>query len=53
MTYQPILQVSTPKGAGDKKYLGQLPGASLALSVAELANTHANHTVLIVPDPQT
>ncbi|EHZ2844599.1 transcription-repair coupling factor [Vibrio vulnificus] len=53
MTYQPILQVSTPKGAGDKKHLGQLPGASLALSVAELANAHANHTVLIVPDPQT
>lgn len=53
MSDQPILSVSTSKGAGDKQYLGQLPGASLALSIAELANAHHNHTVLIVPDPQT
>ncbi|MBG0754682.1 transcription-repair coupling factor [Vibrio cidicii] len=52
-TVQPILSVCGAKGAGDKKHIGCLPGASLALSIAELAKAASSHTVLVVPDPQS
>lgn len=52
-TVQPILSVCGANGAGDKKYIGCLPGASLALSIAELAKAASSHTVLVVPDPQS
>ncbi|EGR2795807.1 transcription-repair coupling factor [Vibrio navarrensis] len=52
-TVQPILSVCSANGAGDKKHIGCLPGASLALSIAELAKAASSHTVLVVPDPQS
>lgn len=52
-TVQPILSVCGANGAGDKKHIGCLPGASLALSIAELAKAASSHTVLVVPDPQS
>ncbi|MDE1340581.1 transcription-repair coupling factor [Vibrio aestuarianus] len=53
MTTQSILSLVKPTGAGDKKHIGNLHGASLALAIAELANQHSSHTLLAVPDPQT
>lgn len=53
MTKQSILSLVKPAGAGDKKHIGNLHGASLALAIAELANQHPSHTLLAVPDPQT
>ncbi|MBE4598743.1 transcription-repair coupling factor [Vibrio navarrensis] len=52
-TVQPILSVCGANGAGDKKHIGCLPGASLALFIAELAKAASSHTVLVVPDPQS
>ena len=48
-----MLSLSTPKGAGDKKFIGNLKGSSLALAIAELADLHTSHTLLAVADPQT
>ncbi len=53
MTTSSLLTLVKPKGAGDKKYIGNLQGASLALAIAELASKHSSHTLLAVPDPQT
>ncbi len=48
-----LLTLPTLRGAGDKQSLGNLPGASLALAIAEMANQHHGHTLLAVPDPQS
>ncbi|WP_295902879.1 transcription-repair coupling factor [uncultured Vibrio sp.] len=53
MTTSNMLALSTPKGAGDKKFIGNLQGSSLSLAIAELADLHSNHTLLAVADPQT
>lgn len=53
MTTQTLLPLANATKAGDKKFNGNLPGASLALAIAELANQHKSHTILAVPDPQT
>ncbi|MCW8334729.1 transcription-repair coupling factor [Vibrio paucivorans] len=53
MTTPTLLSLALPTGAGDKKHVGNLKGASLALAVAELAKQHNSHTLLAVPDPQT
>ncbi|MCK6262807.1 transcription-repair coupling factor [Vibrio sp. ZSDE26] len=53
MTTTNILSLSTPKGAGDKKFIGHLKGSSLSLAIAELAEQHSSHTLLAVADPQT
>ncbi|MGY3570141.1 transcription-repair coupling factor [Vibrio paucivorans] len=53
MTTPTLLSLTLPTGAGDKKHVGNLKGASLALAVAELAKQHNSHTLLAVPDPQT
>ncbi|MGC9403440.1 transcription-repair coupling factor [Vibrio genomosp. F10 str. 9ZC157] len=53
MTISKLLSLSTPSGAGDKKFIGNLKGSSLSLAIAELADTHKNHTLLAVADPQT
>ncbi|OBT13970.1 transcription-repair coupling factor [Vibrio sp. UCD-FRSSP16_10] len=39
--------------AGDRKQLGNLQGASLAIAVAQLAKQHQNPILLVVSDPQT
>lgn len=48
-----LFHLANPTKAGDKKHVGNLQGASLALAVAELAEQHSDHTLLAVPDPQT
>ncbi|KOO08198.1 transcription-repair coupling factor [Vibrio hepatarius] len=48
-----LLKLTNPTGVGDKKFVGNLQGASLALAIAELAGQHSSHTLLAVPDPQT
>jgi len=53
MTTNTLLSLVSASGAGDKKYIGNLQGASLALAIAEIANQHSGHTLLAVPDPQT
>ncbi|MCG3765033.1 transcription-repair coupling factor [Vibrio cincinnatiensis] len=53
MMINTLLDLPVLRGAGDKKYLGNLQGASLALTVAEYAHRHTSHTLLAVPDPQT
>ncbi|HIF9000928.1 TPA: transcription-repair coupling factor, partial [Vibrio cholerae] len=53
MTTHSLLSLFSAQGAGDKKAIGNLHGASLALAIAELANAHTSHTLLAVPDPQT
>ncbi|QSA18513.1 transcription-repair coupling factor, partial [Vibrio furnissii] len=53
MTTQTLFSLPAASGAGDKKHVGNLHGASLALAIAELANQHQGHTLLAVPDPQT
>lgn len=40
------------QGAGDKKQIGNLHGAALALTIAELAHQHKGHTLLVLPEPQ-
>ncbi|WP_165310823.1 transcription-repair coupling factor [Vibrio ziniensis] len=53
MTKKTRLSVNSALKAGDKKHVGNLIGASLALAIAEIANSHTGHTLLAVPDPQT
>ncbi len=48
-----LLKLTNPTGVGDKKFVGNLQGSSLALAIAELAGQHSSHTLLAVPDPQT
>ncbi|MCC2522401.1 transcription-repair coupling factor [Vibrio coralliilyticus] len=53
MSNTSLFNLANPSGAGDKKQVGNLQGASLALAIAELANQHSSHTLLAVADPQT
>jgi len=47
-----LLSLALPTKAGDKKHVGNLKGAALSIAVAELAQAHQGHTLLVVPDPQ-
>lgn len=53
MKNQLLLPIQLPTGAGDKKSIGNLSGASLAYTAAQLANLHSSHTLLITADPQS
>ncbi|ODS11710.1 transcription-repair coupling factor [Vibrio scophthalmi] len=53
MSKPSLLNLVNPQGAGDKKFVGNLPGSALALAIAELAEQHAGHTLLATPDPQS
>ncbi|NOH24070.1 transcription-repair coupling factor [Vibrio europaeus] len=53
MSNTSLLNLACSERAGDKKQIGNLQGASLALAIAELAQQHGSHTLLTVPDPQT
>ncbi|MCG9582125.1 transcription-repair coupling factor [Vibrio tubiashii] len=52
MSNTSLLNLACSDRAGDKKQIGNLQGASLALAIAELAQQHGSHTLLAVPDPQ-
>ncbi|MDB1123564.1 transcription-repair coupling factor [Vibrio algarum] len=47
-----LFSIVTPVKAGDKKLVGNLVGAALPLAIAEVAEQHQGHTLLVVPDPQ-
>ncbi|MCG9578197.1 transcription-repair coupling factor [Vibrio tubiashii] len=53
MSNTSLLNLACSDRAGDKKQIGNLQGASLALAIAELAQQYGSHTLLAVPDPQT
>ncbi|PSW07287.1 transcription-repair coupling factor [Photobacterium lipolyticum] len=48
-----ILSLPLPSKKGDNRFIGNLSGAALALSVAELAHTHQGPVLVVVPDTQT
>lgn len=52
MTLPTLFSLPASQGAGDKKHIGNLHGASLALAITELAQQHNGHSLLVVPDPQ-
>lgn len=47
-----LFSLVTPAKAGDKKWVGNLHGAALAIAVSELSTLHQGHILLVVPDPQ-
>lgn len=53
MNKQTLLSLPVASGAGDKKQIGNLHGASLAVAIAELERAHTGPVLLIVNDPQT
>jgi transcription-repair coupling factor (superfamily II helicase) len=48
-----ILTLPLPSKVGDNRFIGNLPGASLALAIAELADNRKSLIVVAVPDAQT
>lgn len=53
MTNNSLLHFDAPQKAGDTRVIGNLIGASLALTVAHLANTAERLILLVVPDNQS
>ncbi|MDR9829607.1 transcription-repair coupling factor [Vibrio sp. FNV 38] len=53
MTSETLFPFELPGKKGDNKYYGNLPGSSLALTVAELAQQKSGHNLVVAPDPQT
>lgn len=47
-----LFSIVVPEKAADKKFVGNLVGASLPLAIAEISSQHQGHTLLVVPDPQ-
>ncbi|USD66202.1 transcription-repair coupling factor [Vibrio sp. SCSIO 43136] len=48
-----LFSLALAQGAGDKKHLGNLTGASMAIAIAQLNQQHNGHVLLVTPDPQT
>jgi len=48
-----LLSLPLPKKQGDSRFIGNVSGAALALSVAELAQSHQGPVLTVVPDTQT
>ena len=53
MKAQSILSLPLPSKAGDSRFIGNVSGAALALSIAELAQEHPGPILAVVPDTQT
>ncbi|MGF1785740.1 transcription-repair coupling factor [Photobacterium swingsii] len=53
MKTESILAIPHPQKAGDKRFVGNLSGAALALSIAELANEHQGPLLVVVADSQS
>ncbi|WP_261817108.1 transcription-repair coupling factor [Vibrio gallicus] len=53
MDKQTLLSLPVANAAGDKKQIGNLHGASLAIAISELERAHQGPVLLIVNDPQT
>ncbi|MGF1875147.1 transcription-repair coupling factor [Photobacterium frigidiphilum] len=48
-----LLSLPLPSKKGDNRFIGNLSGAALALSVAELSHAHQGPILVVVPDTQT
>ncbi|MCW8327286.1 transcription-repair coupling factor [Photobacterium sp. SDRW27] len=48
-----LLSLPLPAKQGDSRFIGNVSGAALALSVAELAQSHQGPVLAVVPDTQT
>ncbi|GAB3515766.1 transcription-repair coupling factor [Photobacterium alginatilyticum] len=48
-----LLSLPLPTKQGDNRFIGNVSGAALALSVAELAQLHQGPVLAVVPDTQT
>ncbi|GAB6262269.1 transcription-repair coupling factor [Photobacterium sp. R1] len=53
MTIQTLFSLPVPTKAGDKRFVGQVSGAALAIAIAELAKSHQGPVLAVVPDTQT
>lgn len=53
MTQSILPALPAYQGAGNKRQLGQLPGSSAALAIADIANHYPGHSVVVVADVQT
>lgn len=53
MKAQSILSLPLPQKAGDSRFIGNISGAALALSIAELAESHQGPLLAVVPDTQS
>ncbi|NAW86071.1 transcription-repair coupling factor [Photobacterium halotolerans] len=53
MTTHTLFSLPLPNKAGDKRFVGNVSGAALAVAVAELAKSHTGPVLAVVPDMQT
>ncbi|WP_305840850.1 transcription-repair coupling factor [Photobacterium leiognathi] len=53
MNNKHLLSIPLPNKAGDNRYIGNIKGAALALSFAEIAASHNGPILAVVPDTQT
>ena len=53
MNNKHLLSIPLPSKAGDNRYIGNIKGAALALSFAEVAASHKGPVLAVVPDTQT
>ena len=53
MTNRTLLSIPLPKKSGDNRYIGNLSGSALALSLAEIAARHNGPVLAVVADTQT
>ncbi|MBD1556518.1 transcription-repair coupling factor [Vibrio sp. S9_S30] len=47
-----LLSLALPSNARDKRHVGNLKGSALSIAIAQLAEQHQGHLLLVVPDPQ-
>ena len=53
MTHKPLFEFQAPENVGDTRSIGQLLGASLPLTVANIAERAQRFILFVVPDHQT
>ncbi|WP_027253308.1 transcription-repair coupling factor [Photobacterium halotolerans] len=53
MTTHTLFSLPLPNKAGDKRFVGNVSGAALAVAIAELAKSHTGPVLAVVPDTQT
>ena len=53
MTTHTLFSLPLPNKAGDKRFVGNVSGAALAVAIAGLAKNHAGTVLAVVPDTQT
>ncbi|MCG2838529.1 transcription-repair coupling factor [Photobacterium sp. WH77] len=53
MTTHTLFSLPMPNKAGDKRFVGNVSGAALAVAIAELTKSHTGPVLAVVPDTQT